>query len=248
MLKDPMNLLMLILFPIGMVAIMTLVANNNVEGYDHIVNGFNRFATGNLTFNAVFFQFFCGLLVTDILYLEFRTDMRWRLMAAPKPFSRFVISAIIASIFVSIVNGIVVLAFGRFVFDAHLHNLLITSATLLTMGTFVTLVGVLCFMIFPKKGTTTAVMMAFAFAQMLPLQFGMISMERGTIGISNFIPVMTGVNAMQYSGQLLFDFVDGMPVHLETDMRMALIHLGILAGYTLILGIAVAIIGRKRKI
>jgi len=247
-LKDPINLVMLILFPIAMVSVMTFAANASVEGYHHIFNGFNLFATGNTSFNAVFFQFFCGLIVTDTLYLEFRSDMRWRLMATPNHFSKFIISAIISSILVSILNGAVILGFGRFVLNAHLHNIFITSATLIIMSIFVTLIGVLCFMIFPKKATTTAIMFVFAFAQMLPLQFGMLSIESGTVTPVSFLPVIAANNALVHSGQALSTFVEGNRVMLDTDIRTSLIHLAILLGYTLITGIAVAFVGRRRPI
>jgi len=248
-LKDPINLVMLILFPIVLISVMTFTANANVEGYNHIINGFNRFATSNVTFNAIFFQFFCGMIVTDTLYLEFRSDMRWRLMAVPKPFSRFIMSAIASSIFVSILNGAAILIFGRFVLNAHLHNLVITSVTLITAAVFLTLLGVLLFMIIPKKGTTTAIMFAFAFGQMLPLQFGMFNFEADAIGVGSFLPVMAGVRAMEHSGVMMAGFADGNFVGMiDTDMRMALIHLGILAGYMIVTGIAVIIVGRRRPI
>jgi len=248
-LKDPLNLIMLILFPIAMISVMTFAANANVEGYDHITNGFNRFATGNLTFNVVFFQFFCGMIVTDYLYLDFRSDMRWRLMATPKPFNRFLFSAIASSTFVSILNGAIILAFGRFALSAHLHNLLITGATLIILAVFLTMLGVLCFMFFPKKGTTTAVIMAFAFAQMLPIQFGMLRIEPDVIGAASFMPVVAGVRAMQHSGVMMAEFSDGEFIGmLDADMQMALIHLGILAGFMVVTAIVVAIMGRRRPI
>ena len=248
-LKEPINFIMLILFPAVMITIMTVAANNNFVGDAHIINDFNSIATGNTTFNAIFFMFFSGMIVTDYLYLEFRTDMRWRLMASPIPFSKFVASAVGASMIVSVVNTVIVLAFGRFVLDAYLHNIFMTSAVLLTMGIFVTLIGVLCFMLIPKKGTTTAVMMAFAFLQLLPINFNMISTERGILGAANFVPIMAAGQAMFYSGNMWVRFESGVLAHVyDADMGRALIHLGILVGYTVIVAVAVAIVGRTRKI
>jgi len=246
MLKDPMNFIMLILFPIVMISVTTL--SGNVEGTDHIRNGFDLFATSQTTFNALFFQFFCAMIVTDLLYLEFRSDMRWRIMATPIPFSRFVRAGIIASIIVSIINGALVFSFGRFVLNAHLHNLFISSITLLTLAMFLTFLGVLLFMLIPNKSTTTAIIMVFAFAQLLPVQFNMISIELGSVGIASFLPVVAANNAMMYSGIMISEVIEGTRIWHDTDMIMSLTHLGILAGYMLVAGAAVAFLGRKRPI
>ncbi|MCL2286891.1 MAG: hypothetical protein FWC32_11085 [Firmicutes bacterium] len=249
--KDPMNLVMCILFPIIMIAIMTVAANAAADGLN-IINGFNTSATNNTTFNALFFMFFSCMIVTDYLYVEFRSDLRWRLMATPVPFNKFIFSAIGASMIVTILNTTTVLLFGRFVLNAYLHNIFMTISVLLTMGILITLFGVLCFMLIPKKSTTTAVIMVFAFAQLLPIQFNMLSFERGVINASSFIPVVAAAQAVIYSGTMMIEFVgqgfaDGI-IRLEPDMRMALTHLGILVGYMVIAAIAVAILGRKRKI
>jgi len=246
MLKDPMNYIMLIIFPVILISVTTLSVN--VEGTDFLRYGFDPFATGQTSFNALFFQFFCGMIVADILYLEFRSDMRWRLMATPKPFSSFVRAGIAASIIVSIINGVVVFSFGRFVLNAHLHNLFISSVTLLTLAMFVTFIGVLCFMLIPKKSITTALIMVFAFAQLLPVQFNMINIDIGSIGLASFIPVVAANNAMMYSGIMMLEIIDGNIIWHDTDMRMSLIHLGILASYMLAAGIAIVILGRKRPI
>ena len=247
-LKDPLNLIMCIIFPSVMITIFTVAGNNSFEDGAHIINGFNSIATGNTTFNAIFFMFFSGMIVTDYLYSEFRTDLRWRLMATPVRFGKFVTCAIAASMIVTIVNTVVVLAFGKFALDAYLHNLFITGAVLLTMGIFVTLFGVLCFMLIPKKGTTTAIIMAFAFLQLLPLQFNILNVTRGVIGIANFLPVGAASGAMMYSGNMWVRFESGVANVYSADMTRALIHLGILVGYTVIVAIAVAIVGRTRKI
>jgi len=249
-LKDPLNFIMLIAFPLAMVSIMVAAFNAELPAsVEYLLGGFNPSATGNLTFNAIFFLFFSGMIVTDYLYAEFRSDMRWRLMATPKRFSSFVSAAIIASMIVTLINAVIVLTFGRFVLNAHLHNIFITGATVFVMAIFVTLFGVLIFLLVPKKSTCTAVMMAFAFIQMLPIQFGILDIERGVIGIANFVPVVAAVQALQYSGTKVLNFEDGAVVGLfEPDMNRALIHLGIVVGYTVVLGIAVAVLGKVRKI
>jgi len=251
--KDPMNLVMLILFPIAMISIFTVTSTTIIPAELRTLNGFDIVGTNNLLFNALFFQFFCGMIVTDFLYYEFRTDMRWRLMATPKPLSRFIISAIVASIIISIINGVVVLSFGRFVFNAY-FNIPMMMIVLLTTAIFVTLVGVLCFLVFPKKGTTTAVIMVVAFAQMLVLNFNMLTVASDRFAIGNFLPVIAGVLALDFSGGMMIQFIDpaiaweGGFTELGRDMSRAFAHLAILAGWAVVTGIAVAILGRKRKI
>ena len=249
--KDRLNFLMCIAFPSVMITIMTMAGNANADGLN-IIDGYNLSATNNATFNAIFFMFFSAMIVTDYLYTEFRSDLRWRLMAAPVRFRKFIISAIGASMIVTAINTTIVMLFGRFALNAYLHNIFVTSATLVLLAVFVTFIGVLCFMLVPKKSTSNAILMAFAFAQMLPLQFGMLSIERGVIGVASFIPVMAAVQAVTYAGTMMLDFLgtgfaDGV-VRVDADMTMALTHLGIVAGYAALAAIAVAIAGRTRKI
>ena len=249
--KDRLNFIMCIAFPSVMITIMTMAANANAGGLN-IIDGINSSATSNTTFNAIFFMFFSAMIVTDYLYAEFRSDLRWRLMAAPVHFRKFIFSAIGASMIVTAINTTVVMLFGRFALGAYLHNIFVTSATLILLAVFVTFIGVLCFMLIPKKSTSNAILMAFAFAQLLPIQFGMLNIERGVIGVGSFLPVGAAVQAVTYAGTMMLDFLgagfaDGV-VRLEADMRMALIHLGIVAGYAALAGIAVAIVGRTRKI
>jgi len=257
---------------------MTFTMTSNVEDSFRLIDGFCIFGTGQTLSMAVFFMFFSGMIVTDTLYLEFRSDMRWRLMASPQPFKKFVTAAILSSIIVSVFNSVVVLAFGALVLNAT-FDLIMVAVVFITMGIFATLFGVLCFLLFPKKGTTTAVMMAFAFVQLLALNFGMMPMPAfGEIGIASFLPLVAGIiplevtNGMSFS-TLPFDLdiytmeqvyeqvaananwhllytEDGFVVRdmLGTSPRMAWLHYGILAGYTALVGIAVAVLGRKRSI
>ena len=251
-LKEPVNFIMLILFPSVMIAITTFAFTGNMDSAFYMFDGYNRSATTNLTFNGVFFMFFSGMIVTDYLYLEFRSDMRWRLMATPVRFGKFVSAAIVASMIVAVLNTVIVFAFGIFVLNAHWHNPVITIAVLLLTGVFVTMLGVLLFLLIPKKSTTTAIIMAFAFAQIIILNFNMLPIAADSVGVASFLPVVAGVRAMEHSGIMMIELVgetlaDGF-VRLDSDMRMSLIHLGILAGFAVVTTVAVAIVGRKRKI
>jgi len=272
--KDPMNFLMLILFPFVLTSVFITTSIMGVDFGLRSYNGFCLIATGMLAFNVLFFQYFGGMLVTDYLYFEFRTDMRWRLMATPKPLRSFILAAIGASIVIGAVNGAIVLVAARFIFNTY-FNIPITIIALMGMSVFVTLFGVLCFQLFPKKGTTTAVIMVFAFAQMFGLNFGMIpNPELGELGIASFLPLGAASMAMNYaSGMIatinspemyveLHGATDAVVARLEgmetawergftlwgQDMSMAYTHLGILGGLIAVALIAVVIIGKVRKI
>ena len=252
--KDPLNFVMLILFPLVMLTIFITTSRQGVPFELREYNGFCLQASGMLAFNVLFFQYFCGMLVTDFLYGEFRTDMRWRLMATPKSLNSFVLSAIGASIIVSAINGAIVLTVARFVFDAY-FNIPITLIALFGLSIFVTLFGVLCFLIFHKKGTTTAVIMVFAFAQMLALNFGMISMAPfGDIGFDSVLPLLAASNAVNYASGMWAQLTtpelgwEGGFTLFGTDMNMAFANLGILGGLVVVMLVAVLVIGRVRKI
>jgi hypothetical protein len=246
--RDKTTWIMMLIFPCVLIAIMTFVANTNAEGDFHIINGYNLFATETLVINVLLFQFLSGLYLTDFMYADFRSDMRWRLLAAPASLGKYVFNACIVNIIVAVVNSSVVLAFGYFVLNAHLGNLLMVAAALFTVALFITFLGMLLFMLIPKKSTTTALFFVIAFGQMLPLQFGIITLERGVLNIGNFIPLVAAFNAINYSSEMVVTFMGGVITPLDTDMTAALIHLGILAGYALIAALAVIIVGRKKPI
>jgi len=246
--RDKLTTIMLILFPIAISAVMTIASNANVgENFIHIVDGYNIFATNNFFFQVIFFQFFGAQLLTDYLYLDFRSDMRWRLKSTPKSLNSYIMGAIVASFFVNMLNSAIILGVGYFVFDAHVGNLLITAGTLALLAIFLTFVGILLFMLVPKKSTTTAIIMAFAFAQFIIVQFTGVfnNIDISQLGAWSFIPIGTGVAAISYLTPVIW--VEEAMTNAES-MRMALTHMGILAGYAAVAGIAALIIGRKRPI
>ena len=246
--RDKTTIIMMLIFPCVLIAIMTFVSNANAVGYDHIINGYNVFATFNMVMNALLFQFLSGTYLTDFMYEDFRSDRRWRLLAAPVSLGKYVFIACIANVIIALANSAVILTFGYFVLDAHLSNLIMVVASLFTFSLFLTLLGMLLFMLIPKKSTTTALFFALAFGQILPFQFGIISTTRGVLGVGNFLPIIAASNAIEYASQMRFGFADGAYYLLDADMGGALVHLAILAGYAVITGLAVMIIGRKRPI
>ncbi|MCL1787432.1 MAG: ABC transporter permease [Defluviitaleaceae bacterium] len=246
--RDKTTIIMMLIFPCVLIAIMTFVANSNAEGTYHIIEGYNRFATSNLLMNVLLFQFLSGLYLTDFMYADFRSDMRWRLLAAPASLGKYVFNACIANVIIALVNSAVILVFGYFVLDAHLSNFIMVAAPLFTFALFLTLLGMLLFMLIPKKSTTTALFFALAFGQILPFQFGLLTITGGTLGFGNFLPIVAALNAIEYASNIRFGFADGSFYTASADMRGALIHLGILAGYTLIAALAVIIVGRKKPI
>jgi len=256
--KDPLNFGMLIAFPLVMITVFITATTTGDNGVPFYLRAFNEtyclVATGNLLFNAMFFQYFAGMIVTDFLYLDFRSDMRWRLMASPKKFTSFIFSAIMASIAVAALNGVVVVAFTRLVFNAY-FPILMTIVAISGMAIFVTLFGVLCFLLIPNKGTTTATIMVFAFAQMLAFNFNLLPFpEINSIGVASFLPIVAAVRSIDHFGNMMFEFnnpdigwVGGITM-LESYNSTAFIHLGILGGLVAVTLIAVLIVGRKRKI
>jgi len=255
--KDPLNFGMLIAFPLVMITIFITTTTGQVDAvYRTFNNGYCLVATGNLMFNALFFQYFAGMIVTDYLYHDFRGDMRWRLMASPKKFGTFVISAILASMAVAALNGVVVITFTRLVFNAY-FPIAMTIVALSGMSIFVTLFGVLCFLLIPNKGTTTAVIMVFAFAQMLIFNFGLIPFpEINSIGAASFFPIIAAARAIDHFGDISMQFQftnpdigwEGGITMLEAYNSTAFTHLGILGGLIVVTLLAVLIVGRKRKI
>jgi len=241
--KEPIGLVCLILLPVAIASLFSFINNANIEDYRHIVNGHNMSATLQTMMNMVMFQFFCAGVVVDFMYTDLRSDMRWRLLASPQPLRKFIFANIYASIIFSIISGLIILAVGMIVFNVYLGTIWVTLTTLVVLAVSLTLFGTLLFLLIPNKRTAEAITFALAFGQTLPLNF--ISFDNTALRFifERSTPYAFAFNAIIYSGTAREWFIN--PVYM--DMGRAMMNLGLLVAFGVIVGIAVLIVSRKRS-
>jgi len=250
-LTEPIGLLIYIGLPMLLV-VLNAVLNIGIMDTpdDQLLNGYSMIATGIMTIIMVMFQFMGGALVVDYYYRDFKSDQRWRLLASPAPLGRFIFASTLACVTFSVISGGLIIAVSALFLDAYLHNPFILFATLVLMAIFAQLLGILVSLIGFKKGTSEAITTLFSFAMVIPAgHMFMINFGLGRVGefiFSRATPYALAINAILYSGSLGGDLF-GNEGFIGADIGMALLNLGLLAATTLVLGIIVAIVARRRS-
>jgi len=241
--KEPIGLVCLILLPVAIASLFSFINNTAIEGYRHIVNGFNMSATFQTMSMMVMFQFFCAGIVVDFMYTDLRSDMRWRLLASPQPLRKFIFANIYASIIFSIFSGLIIIVVGMLAFNVYLSTIWVTLTTLVVLAVSLTLLGTLLFLLIPNKRTAEAITFVLAFGQTLPLNF--LPLENNAIRFifERCTPFAFAFNAILYSGDTRTWLIN--PIYM--DMGRSMMNLGFLVAFGVIIGIAVLIVSRKRS-
>jgi len=242
--RDHVGTACLFLLPVALVALFTVISNTNFEGTDNIVDGFNVFATGNTMMQLVMFQFFNSMIITDFMYADLRTDMRWRLLASPQSFSKFIFSGAFVGVVYSIISGLFILGFGVFVFNANWGTLWVTLSTLLVLAILNTLFGLFLFLSIGNKNTTNAIAFGVAFGQTIPMNFMNLNNDAVRFFFERVTPFGIGSRVIVYGSTIgENDFGD----FIYKNMAHSMLNLGILVGLCAILAIAIIVISRRRS-
>ena len=249
-LTEPLGILIYIFLPMILV-VLNVVLNVGIMDTpdDQMLNGYSMIATGIMTIIMVMFQFMGGALVVDYYYRDFKTAQRWRLLASPAPLHKFVFASMLACIVFSILSGALIIGVSALFLDAYLHNPFMLVAVLVVMAVFTQLLGLLISLLGPKKATAEAICTLFSFAMVVPAGHMFINFRLGgaaEIIFSRVTPYAQAINAILYSGSLGGDLF-GNAGFIGADMNMALLNLGTLTATTLVLGIIVAIVARRRS-
>ena len=232
---EPMGILLYVLLPVGLVVLNNLVYLTSAAEYDYVV--YSTATTNQTVFIAMLFQLIGGTYIVDYIFLDFKSERRWRLLATPVSLNTHFFAAIAASIVFLMVSNLLILGIGHFFFYVYLGNFAMIFAALFFMALFAQLLGVLLSLTLEKKATASiaveviAFVMSFGFfvfAQSLPVVGGFLS----TYGT----PFSAGMLAINRSG------------FYNPDMGGAFLGLGILIAFTAVMACVVAIIGRRRPL
>ncbi|MCL2501486.1 MAG: hypothetical protein FWE90_14285 [Defluviitaleaceae bacterium] len=244
---DPIGVGAYIVFPLVLVTLMVVTSNYLVEGYSHLINGRNLNHSFNIIVNMLIFQLMGSLIVIDYLFEDLRGDMRWRLLATPKPIVSFAFANMVASIAFSFISGGLLILSGAFVFNAYLHNVWVLIAVLVLMATLSQLAGVLFFMLCKKRATANTLGVVFCWGNALlsglifNIGFGEQLSRLGRL----FTPFGWAWRAIMFSGGAA-----GMGGNIveEGGMRDSLLNLGYLAGFCVALAVIILLLGRRKPV
>ena len=250
MLREPLAILIYVFLPMVLV-ILNVVLNVGIfeNPDDQMLNGYSMMATGIMTIIMVMFQFMGGALIIDYYYRDFRDAKRWRLLASPAPLGKFIFAGMLACVVFSVVSGALIIGVSVIFLDAYMYNPVFLVAVLILMAVFSQLLGLLLSLFGLKKATAETIATVFPFAMVVPAGHMFVNLRLG--GALDFFfervtPYAQALNALLYSSSLGGDLF-GNQGFVGADMGMALLNLGTLAATTLAMGIAVAVVARRRS-
>ena len=247
--KHPVNLAVYLLLPAVIIALNVMIFDGQMEGTDHIVNGFNLAATAPVIQIMVMFQLFGTSLVYDHLYADFRSDRRWRLLAAPKSLGSYLRANLCAAVIVSMVSGTVLMLAGRFIFNAYLFNVPVLFATMFALTALAMGVGLIIFLVTEKKSAAEGLAHAFVWPQFIPIMMGLAAEGPMHFIFQRATPAALGMNAIAFSSGFDVDLAGtGVGTAItDYDMTRSLTYLGILFAIAAVVWVVAMVMGKHKK-
>jgi len=233
----PINLLIFILLPVGISLVNNMIMVIEPVIQEDVGNLAGITATIISVVIIVMFAFFGSALVYDLLFDDFKSPRRWRLLAAPTSLGKYVMANIIICTVFSLITSALIFVANVFIFDAFVPNLLVMGAALFLFTVFAQLLGMFIFLIAPKKGVAEAIVQGIVWSTSLLAGNMMGGINLGRFG--NFIFQRATPNAIAM--QAMFDNIFG-------DTRAAMTQIGYLGIYVVVMAIVVAITARRRSI
>lgn len=247
MIKHPLNIGVYWVLPAIIIALNITIMDFNMEGTLHIVDGFNLISSGIVIQIVVMFQLFATSLVYDLLYADFRTDRRWRLLAAPRSLGHYLRANLFAAMIISVISGMIVLTVGRVVFNAYIFNIPVVLATLFVLSAFSMAIGTIIFLTTTKKSAAEGLAHAVVWPQFIPLMMGLATEGPMFFIFQRATPAALGMNAIALSsgfGEHIPGIGSGIT---DYDMTRSLTYLAILAGLTAVAWVITIILGKAKK-
>ena len=255
LLTEPIGLAINVAFPVVIVVLNTVINVDILDAADQslIVNGYSVMATVLATIIMVMFQFMYGTHIVDLLFRDFRSATRWRLLAAPKSINKYIFSAMLACVFFSILAGVLIMAVAAIFLDAHLHNPFILIGVITITSIFSQIFGMLVFLLVRKKGTAEAICVLFSFAMVVPAGHFLITFNMGRVVdfifgyLTPYALAMRAILSSGIMGNTVNENFTGNFAY-GRDMSTALLNMGALAATTAALAIITAIVARRRSV
>ena len=238
------SMLLLLIIPLGLIII------NSFFGEGMTYDGYNIAATGAAPAFMLSFQFFNCAIMLGFLYEDFRGARRWRLNATPCTLRTFLFPAIAANWIISALFGAVIIVITSLFFDVYWGNFLVVAAVLGLVSLMGIFVAMLLFLFIQKFNVANGMVYIISFGLMVLSGILFIPLGDGPIGtfLTTYgTPITLGTNAIAYAAA---DAMPGMFELIGFESRgigQSFINIGILAAITLVLGLLVAIVAKRRR-
>lgn len=241
---EPMNIFVVTVLPTVLIIILSSVMGQNVpEGHEYLLDyhGYNIIATNAAIMMMTGFQFFAGLALLDYLNGDFRADRRWRLFSTPVKNNDFIFGAIAAVFVYAVLQGLVIIGVSLFM-RVYWGNIFVLLGTLLLIAAIAQMFYMLFFLLFKNLQTIQTITQIVVWIMLFAS--GWVSM---------------GPGAMEGESPVLeFFFTYGTPISLarraitesgifaDYGMGESLFSMGILLAIAVMMGTAVAVLGKLK--
>ncbi|MCL2404612.1 MAG: ABC transporter permease [Defluviitaleaceae bacterium] len=254
LLVEPIGLAINVFFPVLLVFINVTVNVNAMEGGDTLFSGYSVTATSIATLIMVMFQFMYGTHMVDLFFRDFKNSRRWRLLAAPASLSKYLFSIMMASVFFSVLTGVLIMAVAAIALNAHVHNPFVLLTVIVIIAVFSQVFGMLVSLLIRKKGVAEAVCVLFSFFMIVPSGDFLVTININIHALNVFFNYMTpyaqamrAIMASGIMGNSVSDNFGGALQYMGRDMSTALLNMGTLTATTILLAIIVVIVSRRRS-
>jgi len=241
--SKPIEVALMTLLPVGIIIIMAMI-NLNIFAefdFDFTYRGYNVVTTVTTFFIVLMFQFMSGVYAGEFIFHDLRGANRWRLKASPVPTSAFVFGAITASMIFSLVSAAFVLVIVHVFFDVYVGNMIVIAPVIALAALMSQFMGIIIAMFVKKSGAIDGIIIVISFA-MSSLVGGFFITIPAPEFVRNYI-IPTGVAFRAIATSSLNPVVANGQYYTIGD---SFLYVGILAGATLVFGIAAFIIARRR--
>jgi len=240
---QPINILIFVLLPVGIVIVNNAIMVINPEIEAEVLNIAGMQTTFISSIIMVMFAFFGSAVAYDLLYDDLRSPHRWRLLAAPVSVSKYVFANIVVCMVFSLITSALIFVASVIIFNAYIPNLLVFGLIIFLFTLFAQLLGMIMFLLIPKKGTAEAIMQGIVWSTSIlgGNMFGMIDLGR----VGNFIfqratPNILALNALTVNifgdfGSVIFD---------RGSLASNIAFLGV---YVVVAAIVLVIVARRRS-
>jgi len=239
---NPVEIALMTLLPVGII-VLTMFLNmefmSGEEGAEFLWQGYDLVSTGNIHNILVMFMFMSGAYAGGWYFRDLRSVNRWRLNATPvAPFS-FLLGAISGGFIFSVSTAALILVVGYFFMNMYLGNLFVVVIVVFLIVLMSQFIGI-CVAVFVKSvGAVDGIMMALSFAMASMAGAFFVPIPMPQFVVRYILPYGVSLFAMRGSGQPITDAIG-------SGFGDSLLHIGILAGMTLISGIVAFILLRRR--
>ncbi|WP_367565751.1 ABC transporter permease [Lacrimispora sp.] len=154
--RDPFTLFIFVALPVLITGILSFIYSRN-PSEEIYANGFNMVATHLSIHMMLLFQLNGGLYLLNYLHADLFRPMKWRLKATPCETHVAVLAAAFSCTIFTTLQGMLIVGFTSWFFDAYWGNLWITALTVLLTSLISQMLCMLLLLLTRSAGTAEGI-------------------------------------------------------------------------------------------